>query len=184
MCIRDRLCPSVLDPGQPGGVDLGLRQVRRQVHTQVSSQVAQLLQATVEVCQRRIVSSHGCQRHPRSGQMSANIATVQAIGPPGPRVETVLVTGEQGVGLAGAGSKAIGMRQSLILGAQLEILPRLRVDGLDLLESRPEDIHLPGPVAGTSAQFSQLGASLVELVIQGGIAPCLLYTSDAADDLT
>ena len=106
--------------------------------------------------------------------MPANVAGVQAIGPSSPRVETVLVAGEQGVGLAGAGSKTIGMRQALILGAQLEILTRRRVDGLDLLKPRPEDIHLPRPVAGTPAQLPQLGANLLELVIQCGIAPVWL----------
>ena len=69
-----------------------------------------------------------------------------------------------------AGPQAIRVRQPLILAAQLEILAGQRVDGLNLLQAGPEHVHLASPVACESAQVTQLGPNLVEVVIQGDIA--------------
>ena len=179
--------PPALDPGQPGRVDIDIRQVYRQVDPQVGAQVAQLLQATIKVGQRLIVTCHRCQRGSRRAQqvrhvtvrsvvaetanadsITAEPITAEPIAAAA-RVDAFPVAGQKRMSHAGAGPQTIGMRQSLILGAQLKILTRPRVDRLDLLKAGSQHIYLPRPVASQSAQVAQLGTNPVKIVVQRGV---------------
>ena len=63
------------------------------------------------------------------------------------------------MGLGGGGAQAVGVRQPLVLGAQLGVLAGLGVDRLDLLEAVPEHVDLAGAVAGLAAQVGPARAA-------------------------
>ena len=73
------------------------------------------------------------------------------------------------MGLTRTGPQPVRVRQPLVLGAQLQILTRQRVDRLDLFKACPEHIHLSRPVASQLTQAGQLGAHLVEIVVESGV---------------
>ena len=57
-----------------------------------------------------------------------------------------------------------------LVGRELHVLPRLRGDGLDLLETEPEQVGLAGPLAGRGDHVGELGLGGDEAGVQVGVA--------------
>ena len=130
---RAELGPTFLDDGQPGRVGLDPGGVRREVGGHVGHQEPQLAQAGTEAGQHRVVVGHRVDGVPGRRQQLGRTRlrrrrAVQAAAAGG------RVGDERGVRAVRGRAQRVGVREAGVVVAQLVVLPRLRVDRLDLLQ--------------------------------------------------
>ena len=125
------------------GVDRG--EVGRELARDIGQQVARLLEPGLEAGQLGVVPGGGLQRPAGGDDQLQRVA----------RLGGRLVTGEGDLGDGCRRPQVVGVGEALDLGDQRRALPLLRGRGLDLGQSEPEQLGLPHPLGGLTAQLLQ-----------------------------
>jgi hypothetical protein len=142
--------PALLHLGQPCRVDVDVGEVRREVRGQIGSQVGQLRDPAFELAEGGVMIAHGCEGGPRSGQRVDDRDW--------PLRRIPLFTDEVCVGAPRREPEAVGVRQSLVLSPQGDVLTRFGIQGLDAVEASLEHVDLAGPLVRELAKPVAFGA--------------------------
>ena len=143
----------LLDLLEPGGVDVGVGEVGPEVGRDVGGEVAQLVDAGADLGERGVAVAD--RREPR-GRRGERLDHAGRRHP-----ARVLVTGDRGVGGAGAVAQPLGVAEPLRLARSTVVLARPGVDRLDPLQADAQRVGLSRPLGRGGAQVgSSASASL------------------------
>ena len=70
----------------------------------------------------------------------------------------------------GGDPQRVGVAEPGLLGGELDVLARLRVDLADLLEAEPQQVGLAGAVTGVGRDVVELALGGAQLVVEGAVA--------------
>ena len=127
--------------------------VRRDVGREVGQHVGELGDPVGELGSLRVVLAHPLERGPGGGDRAERVGPVELARQ---RLARALGGDPQRVGVAEPG----------LLGGELDVLARLRVDLADLLEAEPQQVGLAGAVTGVGGDVVELALGGAQLVVE------------------
>ena len=151
---------ALLDGGEPDRVGLDAVGVGGAFGGDVGDQVPDLAEALAERGERRVVTGDLVERPAGSADERGDVR----------RAAVVRVAGQSQVGLLGGEAQLLGVAESLRLGAQSDVLPRLRLDALDLRQPDPEKLRLLGALPGARHDLLEPALDVPQSLPRGPVA--------------
>ncbi len=139
--------PALLHDGQPQWIGVELIGVPGQLPGDVGEQDRDLPDPVRQRGERRVVGPDPVQGLPGGGDHRGGVDALRVL----------RVPRQRGVREGGRGGEGLGVPEPLRLGGQLDVLPRQRLHGGDLVQPEPQQIRLLGPLPGPGGQLLQLG---------------------------